>query len=93
MKGLMNNLDILKQLMNDVLGLNESSATWTAETPLLGSLPELDSLAVVQLITGMEARFSFHIDDDEINAEVFATLGSLAHFVAQKTPAISPAAS
>jgi acyl carrier protein len=51
---------------------------------LLGSLPELDSMAVVSLIAALEAQFDIAIDDDEISASTFETLGSLAAFVARK---------
>jgi acyl carrier protein len=54
------------------------------ETPLLGSLPELDSMAVANLIVGLEQHFGFEVQDDEISARHFATVGSLASFVASK---------
>lgn len=47
-------------------------------TELFGSLPELDSLALVELITAIEERFGFELDEDDITAEVFGTVGSLA---------------
>ena len=34
-----------------------------ASTGLLGSLPELDSMAVVELLAEIEDRFGFEIDD------------------------------
>ncbi|MYM75848.1 acyl carrier protein [Duganella sp. FT109W] len=57
----------------------------TADTPLLGSLPELDSMAVANLILALEQSFGFEVQDDEISARHFATVGSLASFVASKT--------
>jgi acyl carrier protein len=56
----------------------------TAATPLLGAIPELDSMAVVSLITALEEQFGIAVDDDEIGAATFETLGSLAAFVEQK---------
>ncbi len=53
-----------------------------ASTPLFGELPELDSLAVVELAAALENRFDIEIDDEEFTGEVFATVGSLADFVA-----------
>ena len=55
-----------------------------ASTPLLGGLPELDSMAVVELVAALEQRFDLTITDDEITGAVFETLGSLADFVAAK---------
>jgi acyl carrier protein len=71
----------LKSLLDEVLHLGGRSAAWHAGTPLLGSVPELDSLAVVGVIAGLERTFGFAIDDDDISAETLATLGSLTAFV------------
>ena len=50
-------------------------------TALLDSLPELDSLAVVQLVYALEERFGLTINDDEVTADVFETMGSLTRFI------------
>lgn len=71
-------------LLDEVLSLNGRSAEFSASTPLLGAIPELDSMAVVSLITGLEERFGFIVDDDEIDGSTFATLGSLVEFVEGK---------
>jgi acyl carrier protein len=55
-----------------------------AATPLLGAIPELDSMAVASLITALEEHFGIAVADDEIEAATFSTLGSLAEFVRQK---------
>ncbi|HMO46587.1 MAG TPA: phosphopantetheine-binding protein [Rubrivivax sp.] len=72
------------RLLDDVLALNGRTASMTAETPLLGAIPELDSMAVVALITGIEERFGLDVDDDEIDGAAFATVGSFCEFVAAK---------
>ena len=74
----------LRLMMDEELHLNGSSSNWTSETRLLGSLPELDSMAVVAVISGIQSTFCFPIYDDEISAEIFATFGSLTMFVDQK---------
>lgn len=71
-------------LLDEILSLNGRAATFTEDTALLGAIPELDSMAVVALITGMEERFDFAVDDDEIDGAVFATVGSLLEFVTEK---------
>jgi acyl carrier protein len=76
-------LEEVKTILTDVLGLDPATAL-SADTPLLGSLPELDSMAVVSLIGALEAHFGIAVDDDDISASTFATLGSLAAFVEQK---------
>lgn len=69
------------QVLDEVLGLNGRSAKFTGATPLLGALPELDSMGVVSVIARLEERFGMTVDDDEIDGDVFATVGSLTAFV------------
>lgn len=80
----MTHLDDIKTILTDVLGLGAAGAGLTADTPLLGSLPELDSMAVVSLIGALEEHFGIAIDDDDISASTFATVGSLASFVDER---------
>lgn len=72
------------QVLDEVLSLGGRAAEFQRDSALLGSVPELDSMAVVSLITTMEERFGIAIDDDEIDGDVFATVGSLVDFVRQK---------
>lgn len=53
----------------------------TPETGLLGELPELDSLSVVELAAALEDHFDIVIDDEDFTGEVFETVGSLTDFV------------
>jgi acyl carrier protein len=66
------------------LAIEERRADLSAGTELLGGIPELDSLALVELVVVIEERFGIAIDDSEFTGEVFETLGSLAGFVAAK---------
>ena len=84
MSSRMNAQDQLKMLLDDVLHLGGRIASWEAGTPLLGSLPELDSLAIVAVISAIEQTFGFAIEDDEISAETLATLQSLTEFIERK---------
>ncbi len=77
-------LDEVRNILTDVLNLGPAGAALTADSPLLGSLAELDSMAVVSLIGALEEHFGIMVDDDEISASTFATLGSLADFVQEK---------
>ena len=43
-------------------------------------------MAVVNLIAALEDHFGIRVEDDEISASTFATLGSLAAFVQEKLP-------
>jgi acyl carrier protein len=77
-------LEDVKQILTEVLALGNQGAALNAHSPLLGSIPELDSMAVVNLITALEDHFGITVEDDEISAATFDTLGSLADFVAAK---------
>ncbi len=71
----------LLALLDHTLHLNGRALRFTAETPLLGSLPELDSMAVVTLVAALEEQFGLEIADDELDGTVFATVGNLFEFV------------
>jgi acyl carrier protein len=73
--------------LDEALSLQGRSARFTPETPLLGSLPEFDSMAVITVITSLEERFDIMVEDDELEAEVFETVGSLVRFVDGKLAA------
>lgn len=59
------------------LGCTIDVRAMQAEDALLGALPELDSIGIVALITALENRFNIHFEDDDLDAEVFATVASL----------------
>lgn len=80
----MQHLEEVKNILADVLNLNERKNFLTEDSALLGSIPELDSMAVVNVITAMEEHFGITVDDDEISAKTFETVGSLTRFVEQK---------
>jgi acyl carrier protein len=80
-------LDVLKEVvrvLDEVLSLSGRSVGFTRDTALLGAIPELDSMAVVSLITAMEDQFGIIVDDDDIDGSTFATVGSLTDFVSSK---------
>jgi acyl carrier protein len=77
----MSTLTDVKNLLIDTLNLGAAGKSLSAESPLLGSLPELDSMAVVTLIGALEEHFGITVDDDDISGATFETLGSLSAFV------------
>lgn len=70
--------------LQSVLNLEGRAASFTAATPLLGSIAELDSMAVVSILTAIEERFGIAVDDDDVDGRTFATVGSLTNFVESK---------
>ena len=74
-------------IIGRVLELGARTRTLGPDTALLGSVPELDSMAVATLITSLEEHFGFAIEDDEIDGAAFASVGSLVAFVQAKLAA------
>jgi len=77
----MNTIADLKNILADTLNLGDQAQGLRADSALLGSLAELDSMAVINVIGAMEEHFGITVHDDEISGSTFATLGSLAAFV------------
>lgn len=80
----MDTLAPTRRILRDTLNLGQRAEQLTLESPLMGSIPEFDSMAVVGVVAAIEEEFGVAINDDELSAEVFATVGSLARFVARK---------
>jgi acyl carrier protein len=76
--------DQVKHIVANALNLGNRTCELTLASPLLGAIPELDSMAVVGIITALEDHFGFSVNDDEISAESFESLGSLTNFVERK---------
>ena len=77
-------IDDVKRLLAVTLQLGSRASSLTANSPLLGAIAELDSMAVVSVITALEEQFGITVEDDEIGAATFETLGSLTAFVEHK---------
>lgn len=75
------------QMLDEVLSLGGRARAFKRQTHLLGAIPELDSMAVVSLVTSMEERFGLVVDDDDIDGDTFATVGALVDFVSGKMAA------
>lgn len=80
----MSHQQLLAEILCAVLQIDKK---FDHDTPLLGAIPEFDSMAVIAVITELEQQLGIQIDDDEISAEVFETFGRLSQFVEQKQAA------
>ncbi|WP_372740475.1 acyl carrier protein [Neptunomonas sp.] len=80
-------LNDVKEIVGEVLQLGDRIDDFDESTPLLGSVPEFDSMAVVMVLTALEENYDISVDDDEISAEVFETMGALLQFVNAKVNA------
>ena len=74
----------VKTAVVETLGIEDRADAVSATTPL-ASMPELDSMAVLELVVELEQRFGITVDDEDVTAEVFETVASLAAFVESKS--------
>lgn len=80
----MPNQQLLADILRTVLQIDKD---FSVDTPLLGAIPEFDSMAIIAVITELEDQLGIEFDDDEISAEIFETFGQLSAFVAEKQAA------
>jgi acyl carrier protein len=78
------------QVLDGALSLQGRAFAYQRETPLLGAVPELDSMGVLAVITGLENHFGIAFSDDDLNAAVFATVGSVCDEVQNAMDRMSP---
>jgi len=71
----------LRAILHDALQLGDEVQHFNAQTPLLGSLPQLDSMGVLAVLTALDQQLGLQIHDDEIDASLFETFGTLTAFV------------
>jgi acyl carrier protein len=76
--------DEVRQLIGEILQLGDRVGKLGPDSPLLGSIPEFDSMVVVTLINALEQRFDIQVADDEISSETFETVGKVYEFVRDK---------
>lgn len=77
----LNTLQKVLQLLDEVLALDGRGLRFDVDTPLLGSVPELDSMAVLAVIQEIEIRFGIEVPDDEVDGSSFETVGTVVEFV------------
>lgn len=73
----------IKNLLKETLQLDDVDS-WDEDTEILGAIAEFDSMAIVTVLTMVEENYGIMIEDDEVSAEVFETLGSLVSFISEK---------
>ena len=74
----------IKRILRDTLVLGDEVELLEATSPLLGAIPELDSVGVISVLTALEEEYDIVVEDDEISAAVFNTLGTLTEFLKEK---------
>ena len=80
----------IQRIIGNVIGDTDLAGELQTSSALLGAIPELDSMAVVNLMLGLEETYGFHVDDSEVEVEIFETVGSLGAFAQAKLNAMGP---
>jgi acyl carrier protein len=70
---------VIVDRLNPTLDANKLSSN----TRLLGEGLALDSMAVLELVTGLEDELDIMIDESRLEPEVFDDIGSLAKFLGE----------
>jgi acyl carrier protein len=73
-------------VLRDVLGATAAGGL-DASSSLLGAVAELDSMAVVAILTRLEEHFGIGVADDDVDGRTFESVRSLAGFVRSKLDA------
>jgi len=81
MECFVDSLAIAINLLRDYFELGDRADKLTAESRLSGGLQGFDSMSVVGLIETAEKQLNCMIDEDEIVADAFETVGSFAEFL------------
>ncbi|MCY4421301.1 MAG: phosphopantetheine-binding protein [Gammaproteobacteria bacterium] len=72
------------EVLAESLPLPEVTYEMGEQAPLLGAIPELDSMAITSIISALEERFEIAFDDEDLDAEAFQTVGTLRDLIASK---------
>ncbi len=74
----------LRAILEAAVGRQALPPSLTADTPLLGHLTELDSMAVLSVLTQIQEELGCEIADDDLSADLFETYGTLRQSVAAR---------
>ena len=80
----MDSLELTKKIVRTCLQLGSGADGFDRNTQLLGGMPEFNSLTITAIIASIEDELDCEVDDGDITAEIFDTMGSLADFVEEK---------
>lgn len=74
-------LESVLRIIDSELNLKGKALNFTEDTKLRGSLPQLDSMAIVSVITTLEEQLGFEFPEDQLDGAIFESVGSLVDCV------------
>jgi acyl carrier protein len=72
----------VKDFIKDEILFEDTNASLADDTPLLNGI--MDSLGLMQLVAFLEEEFDVEIDDADMTADHFRTVGDIQDLVNQK---------
>lgn len=73
----MNVLQSVLKILDSELNLQGKALAFAEDTKLRGSLPQLDSMAIVSVITALETQLGFEFPEEQLDGALFETVGTL----------------
>ena len=64
-------------IIDQELNLQGKALSFTAETKLASALPQLDSMAIVNVVAALEEKLGFEFPEDQLDGSIFETVGTL----------------
>ena len=71
-------MDIAVELLDSNFQLGDRAAALNANCLLMGAFPELNSLRIVGIVSGIEETTGSEVADTEISEDIFQTVDTLA---------------
>ncbi len=78
-------VDTIIRVMVDRLDLTLDAASLSSDTKLVGGGLVLDSMAILEIVTGVEDELGIMVDESQLEPEVFENIGTLARFLSEQT--------
>lgn len=76
--------DCVKEIIIKELGLNISVSDIKDEEFLLDGGLNIDSIMILEIIVELEEMFNITFNDEDINLEVFTSVGEISKFIRSK---------
>jgi acyl carrier protein len=76
-------VDAIIRVIIERLNPTLDASSLSSDTRLLGAGLGLDSVAVLELVTGLEDELGIMIDESKLEPEVFEDIGSLARYLGE----------
>ena len=78
--------ETIKQILISDVEVDPAKVAETGlDTPLLGRGIGIDSMETLGLVAGIEREFDIEVPDEDLTADLFKTIGTLADYVVQRT--------